>query len=306
MKFKRKTKVITYLSLATLPILTIPLAAFACKQTDNFATQVDQHFARLVKRIQDKKYKSEAEINQINQEIYSLQKKYKEASDDSIKHTVKQEMENYLAKLQKDIKEQEYQNSTLALNLVADYRFNNPDNPYTKTQKIDNQVINGSVLNVNANNSLMCFDWLVLSDTNNYHHDHSHQLDKYETSLVQNKKGDISVLNFANNDPFISQTTGIFNGLEINDSLYQMTKFGVDKVQLRIDGIGAYTNAEPIKEIDNNLVLNSMSFRINDLAYLTNKQAIRITAISFQHTHSDNIYNQWTIQFKDPIVVKIK
>ncbi|MCV3728690.1 hypothetical protein OF376_02790 [Ureaplasma miroungigenitalium] len=306
MKFKTKTKILTYLGLAALPVLTLPLAAFACKQTDDFLNQANKSLSALVKQMQGQMNKTEAEIAQINSEIEALKKQYSEASDEQVKQALKQQIEAYLASLTKDLKEAEYKEAKTALNLMADPRFNDPGAPYSTSVRIDNQVINGVVLQKNDENKLMCFDWLVLSDTNNFGHDHSHPLDSHEIRLMQNKKGDIQVVNFDNNEAFIDKTTGQFNSLKINDVLYAISKFDVNKVQLRIDGVGASTSAEKIVEVGKDQFLNSMEFKINDLAYLTNKQEIRITAISFQHTHHENIYNQWTIQFKDPIIVKVK
>ncbi|MCV3743458.1 hypothetical protein OF377_00960 [Ureaplasma sp. ES3154-GEN] len=340
----KKWKLITILAASTALVTTIPAIAAACQsekedsqltelinsfetkyqslsinmQTNQKPTKkaFDDLVAEYKKtsnksRLDDLKNKMQIKINQLSEIIRTQTALEPTNIDDHHDH----HDHNHQHSIQEPNRENSLENlpgqSKLALNITSDPRFNTTE-PWPKRTLIDNQYVLGKELNIDEENELMIYNWYVLNDDDSFGHDHHHDLEQDEVRLVRNTKTRLgesnSVINFVNNDNSINKNTGVINDIILKD-IYNIFKHDHSQIQLRIDGVGAWTDSVTVKSVtpqDGVGTTSVLKFTINDLNYLKNHDKIRITGVSFQHTHHHDVYNQHTIQFKDPVEIIVK
>ncbi|MCV3743577.1 hypothetical protein OF377_01580 [Ureaplasma sp. ES3154-GEN] len=179
--------------------------------------------------------------------------------------------------------------------------------------KYGNQQINGKILGLEDPNELMFFGYYKsIGNENGRIHTHPHIIQPIETRLLTNEWFDED---WNENNPYIAvpkdtvidKNKGVLKNVRIyypnNPRLGNLV---FDDFIFRVDGVGSSSRfvKKPTKFDDQwRYVQVDVQF---DPAYLIDKKAIRITALSFVHAHGDEVIGaELTIQFKDPIKIKV-
>ncbi|MCV3753979.1 hypothetical protein [Ureaplasma zalophigenitalium] len=195
-----------------------------------------------------------------------------------------------------------------------------------KTQMIvGNQQLNGKILGLDDDNELMFFGYyLAVSDANGNIHVHPHIIQPIELVLWENQWYDED-WNENNpyiqvpNDPVVKISEG---GILKNVRIYyanhnHLGNLIFDDFIVRVDGIGSSSSfIQKPTNFDDDWRYVSIDIPF-DVQYLQAKltkakknqqkySAIRITGLSFVHTHGNNVIGaELTIQFKNPIYIKV-
>ncbi|MCV3728242.1 hypothetical protein OF376_00360 [Ureaplasma miroungigenitalium] len=195
-----------------------------------------------------------------------------------------------------------------------------------QTQKIvGNQQLNGKILKLDDDNELMFFGYyLAVGDANGNVHVHPHIIQPIELVLWENQWYDEDwdeknpYIQVPNNPVVKISEGGILKGVRIYYANHNnLGNLIFDDFIVRVDGIGsssAFIKKPTNFDDDWRYVQVDIPF---DVDYLQSKlaeakqnqldsSAIRITGLSFVHTHGNNIIGaELTIQFRTPIYIKV-
>ncbi|MCV3728238.1 hypothetical protein OF376_00340 [Ureaplasma miroungigenitalium] len=308
------------LSLGTVVLATTAISLTACGNK----SAMDQEFANLESKL-NQWYKNTTATQKITyadnlrQEFISIQVDFKKSKDESEKEKYLDKAKAIITQIEAIAKDPDHYTPNQPkegeeVNEVNDGRFNNLEtNQQWEEQKTlePNQHLKGKSLKENEKyQGLMIFNWIAHKDHNSaLVHTHNHKYVREELRRQTNlQKDGYKIID--GHDLHVSAETGRLNGVDVYYTLLENIKnTGFNNIQLRFDGIGASSDSLPASLSGSQEGSHNPHYTLNfqlPVEYLANKKTVAITGISFQHMHGEYIGDQWTVQFKTPIIIPIR